>query len=258
MITINKLEKIIIPIAVLFFIVTSVQAAQKIVTDKKGTYVYWFTFKDAFGKDQVTQPIKFKGKIADLNTKSLGVKFSSAKLYVMDKRTGNLAIKDYTTPADPKSVKPIALKTDDFQYVRTIRLRIVSKDRAPIESGLVEITDGEGTPMRTVITPADRGFAVFENVATGEISVKVKAEGAEKTIDSDIELATKRKTPDFEREIRVAGDVDTLQATETKPTVAPSQETRPSAESTANAILQTITGFIFLVIAITVIYFVLK
>jgi len=257
-IAINEMRKAIIPIAVLIFIAVSVQAAQKITTEKKGTYVYWFTFKDAFGKDQVTQPVKFKGKSADLNTEPLGVKFSGAKLYVMDKRTGNLAIKDYAAPKDPKSAKPVALKSDDFQYVRTIRLKVVSKDGAPVESALVEITDGEGTPMRAIITPADRGIAVFENVATGEINVRVKAEGAEKTIDSDVELSAKRKTPDFEREIRVAGDVETLPVTETKPTAAPSEETRPGAESTANAIFQMIAGLIFLAIAIAVIYFVLK
>jgi len=257
-IAINKLRKAIIPIVVLAFIAECAPAAQKITTEKKGTYVYWFTFKDAFGNDQVTQPVKFKGRSAILNAEPLGIKFSGAKLHVMDKRTGNLAIKDYEIPKDPKSVKPIVLKSDDFQYVRTIRLKIVSKDGAPVESGLVEITDGEGTPMRAVITPADQGVALFENVANGEINVKVKAKGLEKTIDSDIELPAKRKTPNFEREIRVSGDVDTLPMTETKPAAATSQETRPETGNTANAILQTIAGLIFLTISITVIYFVLK
>lgn len=250
----------------LVFIIVLIQAAgvawagQQLTVGKKGTYVYWFTYVDGLGADQVTQPVKFKGKGADVDTSALGAKFTGAKLHVIDKTTGNLAITDYALPKDPKNAKPIELKADDFQYVRTVRLKATAKDGAPVESGIVEITDGNGTPMRAVITPADEGVATFENVAAGELNVKVRAEGAEKTIDSDIELPAKRKTPGFEKEVRVAGDVDTLPLPEVG--AAPgangqSREQKPSAGG-LSTILQTLAGLIFVVIVIAVIYAVVK
>ncbi len=61
-----------------------------------------------------------------------------------------------------------------------------------------------------MVTPADEGVATFHNVASGEISVKVEAEGLRKTIDSDIEIPDKRAVPDYEQDVKVAGDVYTL------------------------------------------------
>lgn len=252
-------KRAIILVTFLAFIAVGAQAAQKLSVEKKGAYVYWFAFTDALGKDQVTQPAKFKGKGADVDTAPLGVKFSAAKLYVMDKKTGNLAITDYTAPKDPKAAKPIELKADDFQYVRSVKLKATAKDGAPLESGIVEITDGNGTPMRAVLTPADGGVAAFENVATGEISVKVKAEGAEKTIDSDIELPAKRKSPGFERDIKVAGDVATLPVAKVQPASNGSaRESKPASSGGMSAILQALAGLIFLAIVAAVIYAVVK
>ena len=252
-------KRAIILVTFLAFTVAGAQAAQKLSVERKSTYVYWFTFKDAFGKDQVTQPIKFKGKAADVDTAPLGVKFTDAKLHVMDKKTGNLAITDYAASKDPKAAKSIELKADDFQYVRSVKLRATAKDGAPLESGIVEITDGNGTPMRAVLTPADGGVATFENVATGEISVRVRAVGAEKTIDSDIELPLKRKSPGFERDIKVAGDVAPLPIPKTQPAAnATARQSKPASGGGPGAILQALAGLIFLAIVVAVIYAIVK
>ncbi|MCE5199436.1 MAG: FHA domain-containing protein [Armatimonadota bacterium] len=176
----------------------------------------------------------------------------------MDKRTGNMAITDYAAPKDPKSAKPIELSSDDFQYVRSARLRIVSEDGAPIVAAVVNITDGEGTGMTAVVTPADEGVATFANIATGEINVKVKADGVEKTIDSDIEIHQKRKTPGFERDIKVSGDIDTLAIPAASEHAAVSPDASAKKTGGAAYILPTIVGFVFLGIIIVVFYSILK
>ncbi|MCE5322787.1 FHA domain-containing protein [bacterium] len=232
-------------------------AAVKVNVAKKGSYVYWLTCKNALGETQTTLPEVFKGKGTNLDAKDLPVKFTDGKLFVMDKKTGNMVIVDYAAPKDEKSAKPINLKSDDFQYVRNVRLRIVTQDGAPVARGIVHITDGMGTEMSAVLTPADEGYVIFKNVATGEISVKVDAEGLTKTKDSDIELPEKRDSLGFERNVKVMGDVDTLP-------VEPSTTTKGNAQpATAKPgpgsyILPSIVGVIFIAIIIVVFYSIFK
>ena len=230
--------------------------AQKLKVEKKGTYIYWFAYTDGLGKEQVTQPVKFKGQAVDLDASALGATFKKAQLLVMNKKTGNLAILDYTAPKDPNAAKPIEVKKDAFTYVRTVRLRVIGEDGSPVESALVEITDGEGTPMNALVTPADMGLAVFENVATGEVSVKVRTKCVSKTVDSDIELPAKRDNPWFEKDVRVKGDVDT---------VAPPPKTGVEGVKEAEArgggiggVLQMLAGLIFVIIVIAIVYAVIK
>lgn len=231
-------------------------AATKINVAKKGSYVYWLTYKDPSGGTQTTLPDVFKGKTANLDAKDLPVKFTNGKLFVMDKKTGNTAIVDYSAPKDAKSAKPVDLKQDDFQYVRNVRLKIVTEDGAPVARGIVHITDGMGTEMSIVLTPADDGYASFEDVATGEISVKVDAEGLKKTKDSDIELPEKRNTLGFEREIKVTGDVDTLPV---EATAAKAHSAQPAAKTGAgSSILPSIVGVVFIAIIIAVFYSIFK
>ncbi len=229
--------------------------------EKKGTYFYWFDYTDGFGGKRVTQPIKFKGNSTELDTSALGTTFKGAKLFVMSKKTGNLAILDYAPEKNQKSAKEIVLKNDAFAYVRNVRLRIVAEDGSPVESALVEITDGEGTPMAAVITPADNGTASFQNVAAGEVNVKVRAAGVTKTIDSDIEVPTKRDKPWFEKDVRVKGDVDTLPTQVIVPTEAKTGEAETAKREHASSLdlaLQTLAGIIFLVIVVAIIYAVVR
>lgn len=220
--------------------------------EKKGSYVYWFTFADADGAARTSLPVRFKGTSTDLDITPLGAKYSSAKLYVMDKKTGNLAIAEYPPSAGTKNVE---LSGDDFDRVRNVRLRIVAEDGKPIESAIVKITDGRNNEHTAVVTPADAGVATFHDVASGEVSVTVEADRLRKTIDSDIELPTRRAAPDFERDIKVAGDVHTLPIlSETK------AKTRPAAKAggTLSMLLQTLAGLIILALIVAIVVIVLK
>lgn len=260
-----SIRKSIIVVAALL-IVTAVLsgaalAGPKLDVEEKGSYIYWFAYKDGLGDDRVTQPERFKGTDTELETKPLGETFTGAKLYVMDKRTGNMAILDYKAPEDPKKPKPITLKQGDFEYVRSVWLKIVSEDGAPVESGIVTITDGEGTEMRAILTPVNEGVVLFENVATGEMNVKVRAEGAVRTIDSDVELPAKRSRAAFEQDIRVAGDVDTLPVAAGKgeSKVEPAVAEKPGKGSGGKgAVLQFITGLVFLAVIIAVVAVVIR
>lgn len=228
-------------------------AGAELTVEKKGSYVYWFTFKDSTGAAQTMLPQRFKGKSTDLDLKALGDGFTAAKLYVMNRNTGNLAITDY--PAS-KTSKDVDLPADDFQYVRTVRLRVVAEDGKPIESAIVRITDGMNAKLTALVTPADEGVAMFKDVASGEVTVRVEAENLRKTIDSDIEVPADRRTPDYERKIKVAGDVNTV-TVKAKPGAGETPE-KPSRGLTLAGILQTIVGLFVVIMFIVILWIVLK
>ncbi|OFX16744.1 MAG: hypothetical protein A2Z18_04095 [Armatimonadetes bacterium RBG_16_58_9] len=241
----------------LLLIAQAAWAAQDIEIEMKGTYVYWFTYRDADGNDRVSAPERFKGKSAKLDAGSLDERCSDVKLHVMDKSTGNMAIASYSPPKE-KEPKPIKLNPDDFEYVRNVRLKIVTEDGAPLESALVEITDGAGTPMRALVTPADEGIASFGDVATGEMNVKVIAKGATKTIDSAIEIPLERKTPGFESDVKVAGDVHTLAVSEDGKKTPEGKPGKEESKAASSLILQSIAGLVLIIVVIAVIYAILK
>lgn len=228
-------------------------SAPTLKVEKKGSYIYWFTYKDAEGAVQTTLPVRFKGKSTDLDLEPLGAKSTGVKLYVMNKATSNAAIIDYPQSTETKDVD---LPQDDFDRVRTVRLRVVAEDKKPIESAKVQLTDGMNTEMTALITPADEGVATFTDVATGEATVKVEAEGLRKTIDSDIEVQDKRKTTGYERDIKVAGDVNTV-VPKAKP-AAGGTAAKPSGGGGLSGILSTLAGLIILVIIIAVIVIALR
>jgi len=231
-------------------------ATQKITVEKKGTYIYWLTYKDAKGTEKTTAPIRFKGGETEIDLAKLGEKPAAIKLHLMDKRTGGEALVDVKPGATPEAAKPIDVKQDKFLYAPSVRLTVVSEDGASLESALVKLTDGEGTQMDKVLTPADNGVAIFSDVAAGDIEVKVEANGAKKTLDSQFQLPQDRQTPEFEKKIRVSGDVDTLAvATESKPAATNKQ---PEPASGGSAVLQTIVGLILLGIIGGIIYVVVK
>lgn len=180
----------------------------------------------------------------------------------MDPESGNTAIIDYVKPEDPAKPTEIKLKKEDLQYVRDVKLKIVSEEGAPVEAAIVNITDGLNTSMKAIVTPADEGVARFQDVATGQINVKVEAEGLKKTIDSDIELPEKRDTPDFTTDVKVSGDVDTLAITKPKSDTADGKAAlgkgKKAEPKGGSGILQALSGIIFLGVIGAVAYVVVK
>lgn len=217
--------------------------------EKKGSYVYWFTYKDIEGVAQSTLPVRFKGKSTELDLSSMGSKPSEIKLFVMNRANGVLAMTDYP---QSETTRNVGLKADDLQYIRTVRLRVVAADKRPVESAIVRIVDGMNTKMTAIVTPADEGVATFSNVATGETTVKVEAEGLTKTIDTDVEIEPGPR-PGFERDIRVAGDVNTVAVK------AETKDAAPKArQSSTGTVLAALAGFGVLVVIIVVVLVVLK
>ena len=90
-------------------------AAQKITVEKKGTYIYWLTYKDAKGAEQTTAPVRFKGSEAEIDLATLGEKPAAIKLHLMDKRTGSEALVDVKNPSDTReAAKPIDDQAGQF------------------------------------------------------------------------------------------------------------------------------------------------
>jgi len=226
--------------------------AVRIETEKKGSYLYWFSYHKGANVDagrQYTGIMEFKGKSTTTGDDTPVFGLPGVKLHVLDKRAGLLAVVYFKPARDAKSEKPIKLSSDDFVYAPWVKLRVISEDGAPIESALVDIIDGEGRPMTAVITPVDKGVAVFGGVAVGEINVKVRAEGVKRTIDSDIEMPVNGKSGIFERDIRVKGDIDTI---------TPTSEDQPRAakpkHSAGGGVFQAVSALLFigLIVAIAV------
>ena len=98
----------------------------------------------------------------------------------------------------------------------------------------------------------------FDNVAAGEATVKVRANGLTRTIDSDVEIPSERKTAGFAKDIKVAGDVATLKNAP-RENGAQTGENQPApASSGGNYLLQSIAGLIFLVVVVAVVWVLLK
>lgn len=223
------------------------ESAATLNVETKGSYIYWFTYTGDEGTPQITLPVRFKGKSTKMDVDKV---VGGATLYVLDKGSNNLAIMHYDKGDN------VDLATPDFQHVREVRLRVIAEDRKPIESAVVHITDGLDEKHMAVITPADEGVATFFNVATGGITVKVDAENLRKTIDSDITLPDERTTPGFQRDIKVSGDVNTLNV---KPAASKSPEKKGKSGATSWAnLLQTITGLAMLGVVIAVVLIVLR
>ncbi|MFQ3549222.1 MAG: FHA domain-containing protein [Armatimonadota bacterium] len=282
-IKINTLRTVLVVVILLLFASISYGSVTLKLEDK-GTYIYWFEFKNSEGESDITTPVRFKGKETELDDSILIESYSDINLFIMNKDTGNLAIVEYEisketleefrkADADKKTEeaksdeknkksaeggKVIELKSKDFEYVRLVRLAIINEDGEFLESGIINLTDGLNKKHKALLTPANNGVVSFFNVASGEANIKIDTEGIKRTKDSDIEVPIERDTIDFSAEIKVAGDVYTIAKAENEQKSAKTDEDKTAPPKSAGTVLQSIAGFIFLLIIIAVIYAILK
>ena len=229
--------------------------------EKKGVYICWFTYPGTGSSQQTTEPVRVQGDKAVLSSNDISsIGANSVTLYVMDKRTGNVAV----LPINSKNA--VQIKESAFEYVGSVSLRVVAEDGSPVESALVRVTDGAGTEHVSAITPADEGTLHLRNLAAGQINVKVQTNGLKKTLDSDINLPLERNTPGFSSDIRVSGDVNTVSVTEAKSNTSEdtgnhtenSKQNENKPHSSGGSILSSLVGLILLAMIIAVIWVVLR
>ena len=79
-----------------------------------------------------------------------------------------------------------------------------------------------------------------------------------RTIDSDIEIPSERKSLGFARDIKVAGDVATTKVAPSESAARKGETASPSAGSAGSYIFQTIAGLIFLAVVVSVVWVILK
>lgn len=264
------MKRLIVALSVLFILLMCISSvsAFELEIEKKGTYVYWLSYRDGSGTLYETVPKRIKGTDANIADDVIRYDFSEAKLHVFDTKSGNVAIMRIKPPQENEKIEPIKIEESDFSHIRNVKLEVLSEDERPLESAIVELTDSNGDTQSTLVTPADGGIAVFENVAAGVSTVKVRAEEAKRTIDKDIEMPSERKQAGFNATVHVAGDVFTLQPVKTEDKNGESESATDGEEesdkqkktetSPVDNTLAMIIGFVFLGVVVVVVIAVLK
>jgi len=220
-------------------------------------YFYWMSYKDADGNPQQSAPGRIEGTTDEIDYSILGFRPQDVILKVLDPKSGNMAVKPLK-PTDGALPAFIKLKSDDFDHVRSVRIRVTAKGGRPVESGLISLTDAANKKSTQVIDPTSRGIAAFQDIAAGVVTVRVNCAGRKSVNDLDIPL--KRESAAFEADISIPGDVPTLKPTassEGREAARPASRPQPRG-ITATTLIQTIVGLVFLILVGYVILIVLK
>ena len=184
----------------------------QVAFSEKGAYLYWFEFKDAGQKLQVTAPKRVAGDAAsiDLAPASVSGKLAAGELKVYDPKTGNLAAKSLQNLAGKTELK---LKSADFDRVRTVRIVLKPAEASPderVESSVVTLKDANSEEFTTLVDPSSEGVAEFHDIAGGQESVTVGYDGRKMTVDLEVPLD--REEPVFTDTLAVSGKVRTVKA----------------------------------------------
>ena len=128
------------------------------------------------------------------------------RIYVWDRKTGNVASRSVSQFAAPWKVKP-----EDYQLVGKVTIQIEHADK-PVAVAFVKLKDSAGEKDRQ-IDPSKDGKAVFFGVRPGEVTVTVRynSRGADtEPAKQSFVLALKRSEPDPTFTIAISDSVDTV------------------------------------------------
>ena len=117
---------------------------------KKGSYLYWLSYKDANGASQTTVPQVFKGKTGQFASGFLPVQFTNGKLYVMNKKTGNIAIASYAGAQVSEESRTGQVQRRRLRERSRRQVAYNFTGRSAIEGAVVKISDGNGTVQSRV------------------------------------------------------------------------------------------------------------
>ncbi len=201
-------------IIIALILVSSAYGAQnaKITVDKAGSYYYWFTYNDVKGKPVTTTPAGFGDKKATIELPLVKDAVPKCTLYVLSETTGNEAV----LPVNAKPGQPIKfeLKASSFDKVRRVEVLVTSaSDRTPAAAAVVKMDLGDGKEHLQVLDPSAEGIVQFTDVPSGTAKVIVQY-GDGKTTSQDVDIPSEREDRVPRVEIPVAGQIDTIKATE--------------------------------------------
>ncbi len=222
-----------------------------------GDYSYWFEVTDSDGTTRMTPPLAYSGKSAELDINSVSAMPQRVKLDVLDMKTGDLHVVVIT---GLKGNGTIIHKVSDFTRAWGVVLNVVGSNGKPVKSALVKLTDAANKDRFVVLTPQDRGKAIFREISAGQVRVTVEGSGIDSVDEPDFEVPRGRGLVPFTHTVKVSGSVGTLEAAssdsedngESKPEGGESKQSLPAI------LMQNLLGLILLVIIVVVGYMVLK
>jgi len=128
------------------------------------------------------------------------------RIYVWDRKTGNVASRSVSQFAVPWKVKP-----EDYQLVGKVTVQVEHAGK-PVAVAFVKLKDAAGEKDRQ-IDPSKDGKAVFFGVRPGEVTVTVRynSQGADaEPAKQSFVLPLKRSEPDPTYTISLSQSVDTV------------------------------------------------
>lgn len=200
-------------------------------------------------------PIAFKGKTASLDLPLQKGKTPSAiSLYILDRDTGNLAVR----PVQDSS-KPVQVISSDFNRVRRVRLHLVS-DGKPVSSAVVTFTPLLDKPITRLVDSTLGGTLEFENVPEGTAHVKISY-GDHHVTSMDVDIPLDRKTAIFNADVPLVG-ADTLSSDEVKsvqgtPT-AKHKSTSSKHEGDGGSFARGLEGLLLVALVLWIFYVILR
>ena len=203
---------IILGILILSATLSAAQTAT-VTAPEAGDYYYWIAYNDVNGKPVTTGPVEFEKK-ATVDLPLVKDAVPKSKLYVLDAKTGIEAIK----AIGGKPPFKFELKTDDFKYVRRLRIAVsAATSRFPAAAGIVKLVDADKNAQTQILDPTMNGVAQFTDVPSGAAKVTVEYDDG-KSLSQDVDITLDNPSPIIQ--VLVSGSIDTLKPAEmgAKPT----------------------------------------
>jgi hypothetical protein len=180
------------------------------------------------------------------------------KMFVWDRKSGNVAAKAIPSIKDSWKVSPA-----DFKWIGKLTLR-VQHDGKQVKTAIVDLKDSSGS--RTfLIDPASKGDAQFFGVPAGnaDVTVQYTSNGAQaEPVTQKVTLELARPEPDPVFTIALSQPVETLADDEPNPGAKPSSNSSqapPVATAPKGSIIGNILVYLLGIAAATaLIYFGLK
>jgi len=175
-----------------------------VTAPEAGDYYYWIAYDDVNGKPVTTTPTAFEKKATvDLPLVKDAVPPKS-RLFVLDAKTGTEAIK----AVEGKPPYKYELKTDDFKYVRRLRVAVSAViSKYPAAAGIIKLVDADKNAQTQTLDPTMSGVAQFTDVPSGTAKVTVEYDDG-KSLSQDVDITLDNPSPIIQ--ILVSGNIDTL------------------------------------------------
>lgn len=201
------MRSLLLIMLVILVLSATLPAAQTgtVTAPKAGDYYYWIAYNDVNGKPVTSAPAGFEKK-ATIDLPLVKDAVPKSKLFVLDAATGGEAIK----AIGGKPPYKYELKTEDFKYVRRLRVAVSSAStRFPAAAGVVKLVDADKNAQSQILDPTMNGVAQFTDVLAGTAKIIVEYDDG-KSLSQDVDITLDNPMV----QILVSGSIETLRPAE--------------------------------------------